>query len=109
MRARWSLLARLVALAALAQRCAAAPQCGLVVIEAGAPRTGSTQQARLVLLALQELGLGGNVSNAGYFQWAEHAKLDAEAAAKHAQALEVRLGPRTTTRASIEPAGALRC
>lgn len=89
---RLRVLARFLALAALVQQCATKQrqECGLVVVEAGAPRTGSTQQFRLVHLALNELGLGDKVSDAGYFEWPEHAKLDARAARTHNQELEVR-------------------
>ena len=90
MRARLCALARLVALAALVQQCSSRRECGLVVVEAGAPRTGSTQQFRLVHVALQELGLGNKVSDAGYWDWANHEKLDAAAARAHNDALEVR-------------------
>lgn len=84
-------LARLLVLAALVQQCATKQrqECGLVVVEAGAPRAGSTQQFRLIHLALSELGLADKVSDAGYYEWPEHAKLDARAARAHNQELEV--------------------
>ena len=85
------MLARLFVLAALALQCAAKrPECGLVVVEAGAPRTGSTQQFRLVHVALNELGLGDKVSDAGYWDWVNHEKLDVKAAKAHTDALEAR-------------------
>ena len=89
--APWRPLARLVVLAAVLQPCATTRrECGLLIVEAGAPRTGSTQQERLIHVALKELGLSDKVSDCGYYDWANHAKLgDAEAKASAAE-LEVR-------------------
>ena len=84
-----SLVCVLVALAAPG-RCIAA-ECGLVVVEAGAPRTGSTQQAKLILTALEALGLGDKVSDAGYWDWANHEKLEGAALAEHEAQLKARL------------------
>lgn len=81
-------------LASLLQRCTGGrPECRLVVVEAGAPRTGSTQQNRLALLALTELGLGDHVSDAGYFEYEKHASLNASATAEHLRELKARRKP----------------
>ena len=89
--APWRPLARLVVLAAVLQPCATTRrECGLLVVEAGAPRTGSTQQERLINVALKELGLSDKVSDCGYYDWANHAKLDAAEAKKSAAELEAR-------------------
>ena len=87
------LLTRLAVLAALVQQCATARrECGLVVVVAGAPRTGSTQQERLVNVALKELALTDKVSDAGYYEWAKHAKLEGAEAREYAAGLEARPG-----------------
>ena len=92
--APWRLLARFFVLAALLQPCATTRrECGLVVVEAGAPRTGSTQQERLINVALKELGLSDKVSDCGYYDWANHSKLDAAEAKAAAAELEVRPCP----------------
>ena len=97
--APWRLLARLFALAAVLQPCATTRrECGLVIVEAGAPRTGSTQQERLINVALKELGLSDKVSDCGYYDWANHAGLDAAEAKAAAADLEARPCPSGATR-----------
>ena len=110
--APWRLLARFFVLAAVLQPCATTRrECGLVVVEAGAPRTGSTQQERLINVALKELGLSDKVSDCGYYDWANHAKLDAAEAKAAAAELEARPCPLRGSQLRPQPtrAGEIGC
>ena len=49
-------------------------QCHAVIIAAGAPRTGSTQQLKLVKIALDNMGLTDNVVDAGYWRYQRHVR-----------------------------------
>ncbi len=68
-------------------------RCRLGIVGAGAPRTGSTHEIKLVKLAVTNFGLDSVFVDMGFWKWDEHKQMDETRARAHREHERVRHHP----------------